>query len=80
MLYFLLTKISKRIKIRITNEKRKCKDKLDLGSFRFKVMFSQLILPIQNQKNYLDIALRKLTIEYCSTLAETLSYFIVKTL
>jgi len=51
MLYFLPTKIAKRIRIRITNEKRKylnCKDKLDLSSFRFKAMFSQLILPIQN--------------------------------
>lgn len=46
MLYFLPTKISTRIKIRITNEKRKClncKDKLDLSSFI--VMFFHLILP-----------------------------------
>lgn len=39
-----------------------CNDKLDLSSFRFKAIFSQLILPIQKQKNYLSIALRKLNI------------------
>lgn len=86
MLHFLLTKISKRMKIRITNEKKclNCKGKLDLSSFRFKAMFSQLILPIQNKKKnppkLFSIALRKLNIEYCSILAETISYFIVKTL
>lgn len=77
VLHFYRLKRSKRIEIRLTNEKRKglnYNDKLDLSIFIFEVKVFTADLSNTESKELFSIALGKLNVKYSSTLAETVSF------